>query len=83
MIRADQFVDVGGLIYCFCDTPIARRTTRQEFELIKFHRGQPVKTRVEYGDQAKLTCEQCGFGAIFHSIKESIGVSDALSVSLA
>ncbi len=83
MKRADQFADVGDLVYCFCDTPIARRSGRQELELIKFYRGRPVKTRIEYGDQAKVVCEECGFGAIFLNIKESTGVNDALSVSLA
>jgi len=71
---------IGDIIYCEgCKPPVplARRVSMNEFELIKYIKGEKIKVKTSYeGGSYTVTCEQCGMGHIFAHIKEGISIGD-------
>lgn len=77
----DKFVDIGGLIRCFCGLPLGRRKDRNTIVLMRFHAGKTIRIETEYqGGSYKISCPTCGFGAIFQHFEESINTKDGVDI---
>lgn len=74
------YVPIGEFFVCNCGVPLAKRMP-SGYELMKRDQGQVVKvtTQVTNGT-IKIKCEKCGRGLNTIDARDSIGLTDSVSL---
>lgn len=72
---------INELVRCNCGIPLLKRVALKALELLRFHKGQPVKMIMEYsGDTSEIRCQKCGYHHTFVHLDKSFQVGDDVAV---
>ncbi len=77
-----EYVKVGDILTCYCDTPLAKRVSKDVFQIMRFHRGEKVVVDVLHGGEGThiIGCPTCGYKYATVGIIDIIGISDDVNV---
>jgi N-acetylglutamate synthase/N-acetylornithine aminotransferase len=75
------YIKIGDVLTCKCNTPLAKRTNKKTFEVMRFHRGAKINVSITHGDTGthRIGCDTCGYGYVCIGITDIIKVSDTVT----
>jgi len=79
---AGVYVKVGDILTCYCNNPLAKRVSRDTFEILRFYRGKKVSVKVTHNSGThRIGCPDCGYNYVCIKIIDSFCMTDKIAVS--
>lgn len=72
-----KYIQVGDILTCNCNVPLAKRVSKDVFQIMRFHKGEKVSVDVLHGGQGTHTigCSTCGYKYTCVGLIENMSIS--------
>jgi hypothetical protein len=74
------FVKPGEIFVCNCGIPLARKTLKGGYDLVKFYNGKQVSIEIKFDGMLEVHCPVCRRGFAHLIVRESTSMNDSVKI---